>query len=213
MNSLNARLETDSEETAHPLPLHAKVGTPHLADLTERLNRLSEAATALTTSLTSDELKHRCDVLASGAKTAAALLIHMPAAIAARPSGQFDMDLTLRGAGSDGTETKLLQKIGCLAMELGLKADGLAVLQTVGSLLHGKPGGAVFRLESLLATGQLHEAAVIYNLEIASIDDPEGFCNALFAALWAQRGDTLWRDAALSAKHISTGQKTDTQAI
>ena len=199
MNTSNDRLKTDSEEAARALPFHEREFVPYL---TERLNRLSEAATILSTSLTSDELKHRCDVLASGAKTAAALLIHMPAAIAARPSGQINVDITLLGPGTDGTETELLYKLGWLAMELGFKADGLAVLQTVGSLLHDRLGGTVFKVESLLATGQLDEAALMYNLEVANIDDAEGLGAALFGSLWAQRGKALWSDFMMRASQV-----------
>ena len=170
---------------------HQNEPAPEVADLCDRLHRLSEAAFLLAPDLKSEELKHRCGVLASGATVAAGLLVHMPLVIAAEPEVHHEA-IFLCNSPSNGIETRLLYQLGWSAMELGLKTEALAVLQMVGTLLHGKVGGSIFKVESLLAIGKLEEAAALYQAEMADHSDDAVLADAIFASLWSRRGDALW---------------------
>ena len=170
---------------------HQIESAPFVADLSDRLHKLSAAAFMLSPRLSSEDLKHRCSVLASGAQVAAGLLVQMPLVITAEPE-THQYGASLYSSTSDGIETRLLYQLGWSAMELGLKTEALAVLQMVGTLLHGKVGGSIFKVESLLALGKLEEAAALYKAEMADHSDDAALADAIFSSLWSRRGDASW---------------------
>lgn len=174
------------------------------AELVNRLSLLSNNAATLSTSLGSEELKHRCSVLSIGASTAAELLVRFPAEIAAASKHWPDTGLALHdtnaSAGAGGIGTKLLHEIGWLAMKLGLDTEALAILQAVGTLLHGRIGGSIFKIESLLAIGKFKEAATLYKSEILDTGELDPSTDAIFTSLWSQHGDFLWYGLKMQAR-------------
>jgi hypothetical protein len=198
MNIYNAPRTLETSEITGVYPAQQPKFVPEVADLSDRLHKLSEAALLLSTRLASEELTHRCSVLASGAKIAAALLMRMPQSIVGTNEIGHE-PASLRSQPADGIETKRLYELGWSAMELGLKTEALAVLQMVGTLLHGKLGGSVFKIESLLAIGKLDEAATLYQSEIANAPDDTALADAIFAFSWSRRGDASWRSVKMRA--------------
>jgi hypothetical protein len=175
--------------------------------LTEQLKELSAAAQTLSIHISSDDLKHRCIVLSRGANTAIDLLPRVCTEMSRQSSTSPEADEVSAYSDTGAIETKLLYKLGWLAMELGLEDDGLAVLDAVGTLLHGKLGGAVFRIEALLAIGRPKEAAELYKSETSIEDDVESLAGAIFTMLWNQRGDALW--AGLKTRSNSKCKETE----
>jgi hypothetical protein len=158
------------------------------ASFVTQLQALSAGAAASSAGLSVPELKLRCEVLANGAGLGARLLpslrerlaLGMP--VAPLPGASAELI-------SQSTETSLLYELGWLALEAGLAEEGLAVIHAVGTLLHGRLGGAMFKVEALLAVGNAAAAATVLEECLLAEPDPDGVAAATLASLWEQRDE------------------------
>lgn len=168
--------------------------TTHLQldDLIQRLNTLAQVSSALALDLDSEDLKNRCNVLAKGAEAATRILKTIPAKLVLKQLNRNQTVTTSRNTKDLEIETRLLCELARLALVSGICQDGLTLLEAVGTVLHGKVGGPVFKIDALLSLGHLEEANAIYKSEIFNIKESAMNAEAIFLSLWVQRGNALW---------------------
>ena len=157
------------------------------AGLAAQLETLSARVSASAAGLAVPDLRQRCEVLARGARLGARMLPELRERLvpgmARAPLPPASGKLI-----SQSTETSLLYELGWLALEAGLDDEGLTVIHAVGTLLHGRLGGAMFKVEAFLATGRSTAATRMLEECLADDADPDGLAAATLASLWAQRG-------------------------
>lgn len=128
-------------------------------EFARHLDGLADGAESTAARMTSDDLRRRCSVLVEGARIAVLMLPALRQRLVPKPMPHTEPRPTPDEMIPCSTETTWLYSLGCLALETGLHDEGLAIVQAVGTLLHGQAGGALFEAEALMALGNVDAAA------------------------------------------------------
>ena len=160
--------------------------------LIQRLKTLAQVSNALAIDLHSEDLKLRCEVLSKGIEVAVKILKNVTPELVIETLNKSQTAITMDGTKTVEIETRLLCELAAIAMNSGFHEDGFILIEAVGTVLHGQLGGAVFKIEALLAAGRIKEASTIYKQEILNSEDFALNAEAIFLSLWIQRGHTLW---------------------
>lgn len=158
-----------------------------------QLVRLGDAAATAARVLEVPDLQQRCQALTDASQAGVRLLPRLRAALAASlPRVQLpEVSAPLL---NEDTETSLLYELGWLSIEAGLEEDGLLIIESVGTLLHGTLGGAMYRVEALIAMGRAEPAAKLLADCLHPEVDVDGLAAATLASLWKRRSQQLGLD-------------------